>query len=75
MVKSAATAAAGVAVTAGAVGVGVQVFGPGDPSPQSANSRALPSGSLAKGGARPAAAPRSCAGPSRSRPAAPARRP
>ena len=53
MVKSAATAAAGVAITAGAVGVGVQVFGPGDPAPQAAKSRALPSGSLAKGAAVP----------------------
>ena len=54
MVKSAATAAAGVAITAGAVGVGVQVFGPGEPAPQSATSRALPSGELAKGGTVPA---------------------
>jgi hypothetical protein len=53
MVKSAATAAAGVAVTAGAVGIGVQVFGPGEPAPQAASSRALPSGTLAKGGAVP----------------------
>jgi RNA polymerase sigma factor (sigma-70 family) len=54
MVKSAATAAAGVAITAGAVGVGVQVFHAGDPAPQAAKSRALPSGELAKGGAVPA---------------------
>jgi RNA polymerase sigma factor (sigma-70 family) len=54
MVKSAATAAAGVAITAGAVGVGVQVFGPGEPAPQAAKSRALPSGSLAKGAIVPA---------------------
>ncbi|MEO8690159.1 MAG: hypothetical protein ABI611_18325 [Solirubrobacteraceae bacterium] len=54
MVKSAATAAAGVALTAGAVGVGVQVFGPGEPAPQSASSRALPAGGLAKGGKIPA---------------------
>jgi RNA polymerase sigma factor (sigma-70 family) len=54
MVKSAATATAGVAITAGAVGVGVQVFGPGEPAPQSATSRALPSGELAKGGTVPA---------------------
>jgi RNA polymerase sigma factor (sigma-70 family) len=54
MVKSAATAAAGVAITAGAVGVGVQVSGPGEPAPQSATSRALPSGTLAKGGKVPA---------------------
>ena len=60
MVKSAATAAAGVAVTAGAVGVGVQVFQPGDPAPQAVESRALPQGSLASGGALPRA-PRSCA--------------
>ena len=53
MVKGAATAAAGVAITAGAVGVGVQVFTAGDPAPQSATSRALPSGSVAKGGALP----------------------
>ena len=53
MVKTAATAAAGVAITAGAVGVGVQVFQPGDPAPQAAKSRALPQGSLAKGGALP----------------------
>ena len=53
MVKSTATAAAGVAITAGAVGVGVQVFGPGEPAPQAANSRALPSGSLAKGATVP----------------------
>ena len=53
MVKSAATAAAGVAITAGAVGVGVQVFEPGDPAPQSATSRALPQGTLAKGAAVP----------------------
>jgi RNA polymerase sigma factor (sigma-70 family) len=53
MVKTAATAAAGVAITAGAVGVGVQVFTAGDPAPQSATSRALPSGSVAKGGALP----------------------
>jgi hypothetical protein len=53
MVKSAATAAAGVAITAGAIGVGVQVFTAGDPAPQSATSRALPSGSVAKGGALP----------------------
>ena len=44
MVKGAATAAAGVAITAGAVGVGVQVFTAGDPAPQSATSRALPVG-------------------------------
>jgi hypothetical protein len=54
MVKSAATAAAGVAITAGAVGVGVQVFGPGEPAPQAAKSRALRSGALAKGGKVPA---------------------
>ena len=54
MVKSAATAAAGVAITAGAVGVGVQVFGPGEPAPQSATSRALPAGELAKGKQVPA---------------------
>jgi hypothetical protein len=54
MVKSAATAAAGVALTAGAVGVGVQVFHAGEPAPQGAHSRALPSGRLAKGGAVPA---------------------
>jgi RNA polymerase sigma factor (sigma-70 family) len=53
MVKSAATAAAGVAITAGAVGVGVQVFTAGDPAPQSATSRALPSGSVARGAALP----------------------
>ena len=53
MVKGAATAAAGVAITAGAVGVGVQVFAAGEPAPQSATSRALPSGSVAKGGALP----------------------
>jgi RNA polymerase sigma factor (sigma-70 family) len=53
MVKTAATAAAGVAITAGAVGVGVQVFTAGDPAPQSATSRALPHGSVAKGGALP----------------------
>ena len=53
MVKSAATATVGVAITAGAVGVGVQVFQPGDPAPQAAKSRALPQGSLAKGGALP----------------------
>ena len=53
MVKGAATAAAGVAITAGAVGVGVQVFTAGDPAPQSATSRALPAGSVAKGGALP----------------------
>ena len=53
MVKGAATAAAGVAITAGAVGVGVQVFTAGDPAPQSATSRALPSGSVAKGSALP----------------------
>ena len=74
IVKSTATVAAGVAVTAGAVGVGVQVFGPGEPAPQAANSRALPSGSLAKGATFPGA-PRSCARRSRSRPAAPTRRP
>ena len=49
MVKSAATAAAGVAITAGAVGVGVQVFGPGEPAPQSATSRALPCGRAGQG--------------------------
>jgi RNA polymerase sigma factor (sigma-70 family) len=54
MVKSAATAAAGLAITAGAVGVGVEVFGPGEPAPQSATSRALPAGGLAKGGKLPA---------------------
>ena len=53
MVKGAATAAAGVAITAGAVGVGVQVFTAGDPAPQSATSRALPGGSVARGGALP----------------------
>ncbi len=53
MVKTAATAAAGVAITAGAVGIGVQVFQAGDPAPQSATSRALPNGSVAKGGALP----------------------
>jgi len=53
MVKSAATAAAGVAVTAGAVGVGVQVFSAGHPAPQSATSRALPSGRVVKGAALP----------------------
>ena len=53
MVKGAATVTAGVAITAGAVGVGVQVFTAGDPAPQSATSRALPSGSVAKGGALP----------------------
>jgi RNA polymerase sigma factor (sigma-70 family) len=53
MAKNAATAAAGVAITAGAVGVGVQVFTAGDPAPQSATSRALPSGSVAKGTALP----------------------
>ena len=53
MVKGAATATAGVAITAGAVGVGVQVFTAGDPAPQSATSRALPSGSVVKGGALP----------------------
>lgn len=54
VVKSGATAAAGVAITAGAVGVGVEVFGPGDPAPQAAESLALPEGRLAKGGAVPA---------------------
>jgi RNA polymerase sigma factor (sigma-70 family) len=53
MVKSAATTAAGVAVAAGAVGVGVQVFTAGDPAPQSATSRALPSGRVVKGTALP----------------------
>ena len=54
MVKSTATAAAGVAITAGAVGVGVQVFGPGEPAPQSANEpRAARRASLAKGAAAP----------------------
>jgi RNA polymerase sigma factor (sigma-70 family) len=51
--KSAATTAAGVAVAAGAVGVGVQVFTAGDPAPQSATSRALPSGRVVKGAALP----------------------
>jgi len=54
VVKSGATAAAGVAITAGAVGVGVEAFGPGDPAPQAAESLALPQGRLAKGGAIPA---------------------
>jgi RNA polymerase sigma factor (sigma-70 family) len=53
MVKSATTTAVGVAITAGAVGVGVEVFKAGDPAPQSANSRALPRGSVAKGAALP----------------------
>jgi RNA polymerase sigma factor (sigma-70 family) len=53
IVKTAATAAAGVAITAGAVGVGVQVFRAGDPAPQAATSRALPHGAVAKGGALP----------------------
>jgi RNA polymerase sigma factor (sigma-70 family) len=54
MVKSAATVAAGAAITAGAVGVvGVQVFEPGEPAPQGAQSRALPGGSVARGSALP----------------------
>ncbi len=54
MVKTGATAAVGVALTAGVVVGGLEVFRPGDPSPQSAKSLALPRGGVAKGAPLPA---------------------
>ena len=40
-VKATATAGAGAVATVGALGVGIEVFGPGDPAPQAVSSPAL----------------------------------
>jgi hypothetical protein len=53
MLKTGATAAAGAALAAGVVVGGLEVFGPGDPAPQSAQSLALPAGAVAKGAPLP----------------------
>ena len=53
MLKTGATAAAGAALATGVVVGGLEVFGPGDPAPQSAQSLALPGGAVAKGAPLP----------------------
>jgi len=54
MLKTGATAAAGTALATGLVVGALEVFGPGDPAPQSATSLALAQGRLAKGAPLPA---------------------
>lgn len=54
MLKTGAIAAAGAALATGVLVGGLQVFGPGDPAPQSVKSLALPSGYVAKGAPLPA---------------------
>ncbi len=54
MLKTGATATAGAALATGMVVGALQVFGPGDPAPQSAKSLALPAGHVAKGAPLPA---------------------
>ena len=54
MLKTGATAATGAALAAGVVVGGLEVFGPGDPAPQSAKSLALTQGAVAKGAPLPA---------------------
>ena len=53
MLKTAATAGAGAALAAGVVVGGLEVFGPGEPAPQSAKSIALVQGGVAKGAPLP----------------------
>ena len=53
MLKTGATAAAGAAIATGVVVGGLEVYGPGDPAPQSAQSLALPAGTVAKGAKLP----------------------
>jgi len=54
MLKTGATAAAGAALATGMVVGALEVFGPGDPAPQSAQSIAFPTGGVAKGSPLPA---------------------
>jgi RNA polymerase sigma factor (sigma-70 family) len=54
MLKTGATVAAGAALATGVVVGGLEVFGPGDPAPQSAKSLALPAGYIGKGTPLPA---------------------
>lgn len=51
--KTTATAAAGAALAAGVVVGGLEIFGPGDPAPQSARSLALPQGGVTRGAPLP----------------------
>ncbi len=53
MLKTGATAAAGTALATGLAVGALEVFGPGDPAPQSATSLALAKGHLAKGAPLP----------------------
>jgi hypothetical protein len=53
MLKTGATAAAGAALATGMMVGALEVFGPGDPAPQSAQSLALPTGHVAKGAPLP----------------------
>ena len=53
MLKTGATAAAGTALATGLVVGALEVFGPGDPAPQSAASLALARGHVAKGAPLP----------------------
>ncbi len=53
MVKTGATAAAGAVLATGVLVGGLEVFGPGDPAPQSAQSLALPKGRVVQGAPLP----------------------
>ncbi len=54
MLKTGATSVAGTVLATGMVVGALEVFGPGDPAPQSATSRALAQGHVAKGEPLPA---------------------